>query len=349
MRARVDVPGDVAEVRAADLLRRGVAAAAEQPDEELLAVSLLEGGVDELRRRALLERRVARREDAARHRHEVRREVDDRHLPREVRDGLLDLRRVAVVCHIVGAEVVVELREVVGLLRRAARARDARLRVDDDRIDIDEMRARERREREDAGRREAASVADDLGIADLVAVELREAVDALGFRIRVRHVVPRLVDTRIAEAVVSAEIDDAHRQVPERAADLHRMAVRQADEDEIAVLADGLDVLHALEHHVVAASQVRVEIRDLLARVALGCDMHDFCLRMIVEDAQELGSRVSRCSQDTDFHTSSSSGARPLELMFIIIHLRCIILQAFSLQFYRFFCDPSHRIWRCGC
>ena len=40
VRALVDVPGDVAEVRAPDFFRRRIAAAAEQPDEELLAVGL---------------------------------------------------------------------------------------------------------------------------------------------------------------------------------------------------------------------------------------------------------------------------------------------------------------------
>ena len=178
----------------------------------------------------------------------------------------------------------------------------------------------ERRECEDARRCEAAGVADDLGIADLLAVELGESVDALGVGMRVRHVVPGLVDARIVEAVVSAEIDDAHRQILKCFADFHRVAVRQADEDEVAVLADGLDVLHALEHHIVAASQMRVEIGDLLARMALGCDMHDFRLWMIVEDAQELCPRVPRCSQDTDFHSDFLLWVC-LELMFIIIQL----------------------------
>ena len=74
---------------------------------------------------------------------------------------------------------------------------------------------------------------------------------------------------RIIEAKIRAEVDDAHRQIGKRSRDLHRVSVRQADKDEIAVLADGPDVLHALELHVVESSQMRIKRGDRLARMAL--------------------------------------------------------------------------------
>ena len=94
--------------------------------------------------------------------------------------------------------------------------------------------------------------------------------------------VPRLVNGGIAEAVVSTEVDDAHGQILEGLADGHRMAMRQTDEYEITVPADGLDVLHAFQLHVVQASQMRVERCNGLSRMALRCDMHHLCLRMAV-------------------------------------------------------------------
>ena len=57
--------------------------------------------------------------------------------------------------------------------------------------------------------------------------------------------------------------------IGKRSRDLHRVSVRQADKDEIAVLADGPDVLHALELHIVESSQMRIKRGDRLARMAL--------------------------------------------------------------------------------
>ena len=68
VRAFVNVPGDVAVVRAAHVFCRRVAISSEQADEEFLAVELFIRGIDEFGRRAIFEVGVARREDAASHR-----------------------------------------------------------------------------------------------------------------------------------------------------------------------------------------------------------------------------------------------------------------------------------------
>ena len=81
---------------------------------------------------------------------------------RATRHALLDLGGVAVVEHAVRRHAAVALREVRPLGRRLARARHARLRVDDDvGVRDEEAGVGERREREQRRRRVAARVGDE--------------------------------------------------------------------------------------------------------------------------------------------------------------------------------------------
>ena len=99
----------------------------------------------------------------------------DRHRRAERRELLLDLGRVAVARDAVGVDVLVDGDEVGRVGGRAAGAGDAGLGVDHD--VGDQARAGERREREDRGGRVAARVGDEVGVADLLAVELGQPVD----------------------------------------------------------------------------------------------------------------------------------------------------------------------------
>ena len=84
------------------------------------------------------------------------------------------------------------------------------------------------------------------------------------------------------------------------------MAVREADENKIAVSADAPDILHALQLHIIQARKMRIKAVNLLSRVAFRGDMHHFSLRVTVEQPQELCPCVARSPQYAYFHGISS-------------------------------------------
>lgn len=92
--------------------------------------------------------------------------------------------------------------------------------------------------------------------------------------------VPRLIDRRIVEAVIRPQIDDAHRLVRQRPSDIHGVPRRHADEYEIAVLSDPVQIREALQRQIIESAKLRKEILDLLPGVTFRCDVHHFRLRM---------------------------------------------------------------------
>ena len=78
------------------------------------------------------------REDAAVHRHQVRREDHLHRLARRPAENLLDLRLMAVLADAVGRDALVALGKVRVQLRRAARAGNAALAIDDDVVRLDQ-------------------------------------------------------------------------------------------------------------------------------------------------------------------------------------------------------------------
>src|SRR5205814_5435950 len=88
-------------------------------------------------------------EDPAVHREQVRGENHLDRLARDVGEGLLDLRGVAVAADVVGGDTLVALGEVRGELGRAARAGDAALAIDDEVAQADVLARDEGGEGED--------------------------------------------------------------------------------------------------------------------------------------------------------------------------------------------------------
>ena len=90
---------------------------------------------------------------------------------------LLDLGGVAVPWHAVRVDVLVGSDEVRLLAGRPTRSRHPRLRVDH--YVVDQALTRERRQRKERGRRIAAGVGDEIGLADLLAIALGQPVHGL--------------------------------------------------------------------------------------------------------------------------------------------------------------------------
>ena len=96
-------------------------------------------------------------------------------------------------------------------------------------------------ETEDAGRRHAPGAGDQIGVAQLLAVQLRYAVDERSqeLRVLVLVAVPLRVVGGIAQPEVGAEVDDDRRLLAQLGHLPHGDAVRQCAEDDISWLQVG--------------------------------------------------------------------------------------------------------------
>ena len=173
----------------------------------------------------------------------------------QYRELLLDLGDVAVARHAVRAQVLVDGHEVGLLGRGAPRARHPGLRVDDQ--VVDQPRPRQRREREQRRGRIAARVRDQRGAADLLAVQLREAVDGLAEQLgRLVLAVPAPVHRGVAQAEVGAQVDDANAPLAQLGHERRGRAVGVGDDRGVDVgVAVEVELLE-LERHPVVGVQI---------------------------------------------------------------------------------------------
>ena len=104
----------------------------------------------------------------------------------------------------------------------------------------DQPCAQQRRQRQDRRRRIAAGIGHELGAANPLAVQLRQAVDGLGQPrgVGMLVVVPLGVDGRVVQPIVGAQVDDAAAGGQQRHDRLGARRVRQATEDAVGPLGD---------------------------------------------------------------------------------------------------------------
>src|SRR5690349_6038685 len=112
-------------------MRRRHAALGEHPYERLAAIGILEDASEIGQRCALGIADVNRRQDAAVHRHQMRREADLDRPSGGCREPLVDLGHMAVVRYAVSSDAFRYFGEEAGLLEAAPGAGDAGLGVDD--------------------------------------------------------------------------------------------------------------------------------------------------------------------------------------------------------------------------
>lgn len=111
-----------------------------------------------LRRAAPPSPHIDRREDAAVHRHEMRRERHDAFLAGRLGEFLVQFRHVPVMADAVGVKALRHFGEQHLLLGRAPRTGHARFRIDHDLVDLDGLGLQERNERQLRRRGVAAGI-----------------------------------------------------------------------------------------------------------------------------------------------------------------------------------------------
>ena len=243
----------------------------------------------------LFERHVARREDPARHRREVRSEVH-RDGAAGLRERLLHFGGVPVFPQFVGFDVLVDLGKVRRGGRASSRARDARLRVHDD-CTADASAGEEGEEGERRRGRIATGVGDEPRRAHLLPVDFGQAVDRLGqqFRRSMIRAVPLRVSRRVFQAEVGTEIDYPRFPFEECRNRFDRGAVRKREKDDVRVLRHPPPA-GAVQQVVAETAQVREDVSQRPTLLPEGRQVRDLHGRVAREPADELSPCIPRRS-----------------------------------------------------
>src|SRR6266704_2800055 len=185
---------------------------------------------------AWTKRRVARRDEPAVHRNEMRRERQLERLAEKHGGFLRYLGGVAVLRNAVWADALVDRAEEERVLDSMTRAAHAGLRVDDDVLGH-EARLERGDQREQRRGRIAAGVGDEARGPHAIARQLGEAVDGflqeLGRGVGVA--VPAFVELRVSQTEVASDVDDGATIIEPRARLLRGLARRQGCEDDLGV------------------------------------------------------------------------------------------------------------------
>ena len=163
---------------------------------------------------------------------------------------------------------------------------------------VDEARGRERPDGEGGRGGVATDAAHVLRRLELGAMQLGQAVDEFRQprRIRMRLAVPRVVAGGVAQTEVGAQVDDAIGERRKLIDPPHRAAVRQAEEQQVALL----DRLRAHELQLRSLAQVRMREVHELAVEALARDLLHLEIRVSEGEAQQFAAGVAGGTDDGD-------------------------------------------------
>jgi len=141
--------------------------------------------------------------------------------------GSLDLDHVPVRADRVGLEVLVPLGEVVLRLGLAPGTAHAAGGIHDHLVWINQPGLQQRQDPQGRGCRIAARIGDQPGAADLLAVQLRQAVNGVGqiLQVGMLLVVPLFVVGRLLQPIVGGEVNHAEPRLQQRGHELRGHSV----------------------------------------------------------------------------------------------------------------------------
>ena len=123
------------------------------------------------------------------------------------------------------------------------------------------------------------------------AVQFRNAVDEGRQLLRARVVVPvpRLVQRRVAQPEVAAQVDDAVAQRLQRPQAVLRHAVGQGEEEDVAIL----QLVHADEFKARLLAKIGMNLVQELPPVALRRHLRQFHRRVLQEQPHQFAADVT--------------------------------------------------------
>ena len=183
------------------------------------------------------------------------------------------------------------------------------LQVADDVVEVDQPALDQRAQRELHGRGVAAGPGDQPRGANVVAVELGQAVNRLFLQIDrdMGGAVPFFISRRVAEAEIGAQIDNLHRfrQVAHK-----RLAQPMGQRREDKVDRGKVDRLDRGQRGKGEVAQMRKDRSHLHPGLAVGGKGRDLHPRMGRDQADEFGAGIARSAQNRDFLAHALSPAR---------------------------------------
>ena len=197
----------------------------------------------------------------------------------------------------VGHDVFIDLGEVGGQAQAPAGAGNTGLAVDDD-VGLDEAILNHRGQGQDSAGRVAARIGHQPGRFHLIPMQLTEAVDRLlqVGRVLVLNTVPLLVLGSQLQPKIGADVHNLESLLQRRYHRLGAGLVGQGREGQVqAAIQLGGD-------GEVQGRQVREHLFQPLAGGATSGNRGDLHLRVLVQDAGQLGARVSGHVDDANFH-----------------------------------------------
>ena len=243
---------------------------------------------------------IAGGQDPAVGRHQGRSELDA-HVPsRGAAQLLVELAQVTVcAADTIGMIPLRQLRMKQRFLQRPPRPRDGAFQVQHDLVGIDHPLRHQRQQGIEPRRHVAAGAGDEPRPADLVAVELRQAVDGflLKLRGRMRLAITARIVLRIPQPEVGGKVHDLQR--PRKLGD-HLLRCRMRKGAKGYVDAREIDFLDALQTGQVEMAQVWKDLGHGHAGLAVGGQRSDRHVRMRRDEADQFGPRVAGGAKDGD-------------------------------------------------
>jgi hypothetical protein len=212
--------------------------------------------------------------------------------------------------HRVRPHALARLTEQGVLLERAARARHARLGIDDEIARVNQPCLDQRQQQHEDRSRVASRASHKTGLGDVVTIMLGETVDSLLLQVEGNVVVavPLLVCVRIAQPEVRRHVDDLD-VVRQGDDDLLAGGVRQAAERGIN--AAPVDLVIGDHGRQTQTGKVRVYGLYRLAGVGVGGQRHDFHVRVGHGQSHQIRPGVPGCADDSDANLLCAHVNRP--------------------------------------
>ena len=143
--------------------------------------------------------------------------------------------------------------------------------------------SQESRDGQDAGRRIASRIGHELCVADPVSPQLRQTVDLPADELRrsMLRFIPFLVDRRIVQTKIRAEIHDLSALFHSDLRDFKDQTVGQRRKDNVHIADSGFRFLCAQQLLIQNPVKLRIDIGKRLTRIRIGRNKGHFRLRMI--------------------------------------------------------------------
>ncbi|GBH14720.1 hypothetical protein KPSA3_00614 [Pseudomonas syringae pv. actinidiae] len=277
----------------------GMAARWHHVHKRLIGIALLEQRLQV--HRAIGYSRVERGMNATNHRHQMRNKRQTDITARSATQALGDFRQMTMAFYGIGLEAFVGLRIQRTNAQTTPGTADAGFAVGNQASVIGNACFKQWQETQLGSRWVAARHSNEPRVLDLLAIDFRQPVNRIlqQFRRPMRLAVPLGPLDRVLQTEVGRQVNHFGAGCEQLTRQSMSNTMRRSEEHHVTGT-QGFHVRHAECQAVVMTSQVRVHVGDWKTGLRARGDNHDFCLRMLCQQTQQLDPGVTRAADDTD-------------------------------------------------